>query len=483
MRLIDRQRELVFFDDLLQRQRPGPAQLILLYGRRRVGKTLLLRTWAEQSGLPYTYWAAEKEPAALQRRKLYARILGVSFAQAPTFGSWSELWEAAANLLGNQRRILILDELPYAAEADPATLSALQHAWDQYFQHGQVIIVLCGSQVRVMETLLSRQSPLFGRMTGQWHLQPLPYATLREFFPDWSAEERVAAYAVVGGIPAYLEWLDPKRSLSENIRHVILAPGSMFVAEPQFLLYDEVREPQTYLAILKAIGAGNHTAQEISNASLVGSAHLAAYLAVLQELRLVERRLPATTPAAERRTARKGRYHLSDPYFRFYFRFVAPYHEILEMEPEQVIEAVRRNLRAFVGVSAFEELAREWVQVQGKAGKLPFAPDAIGSHWSSRVQVDVVAINWKTHEILLGECKWGTDRVDRQIVRELIETKTPLVLKDLRSEGAGWQVYYALFARSGYTPAAIEQLQKVGGLAVDLNDLDAVLGHGESHTE
>ncbi len=99
MRLIDRQRELVFFDDLLQRQRPGPAQLILLYGRRRVGKTLLLRTWAEQSGLPYTYWAAEKEPAALQRRKLYARILGVSFSQAPTFGSWSELRLAVAAVL------------------------------------------------------------------------------------------------------------------------------------------------------------------------------------------------------------------------------------------------------------------------------------------------------------------------------------------------------------------------------------------------
>lgn len=475
MRLIDRQHELAFFHSLLQRQRPGPAQLILLYGRRRVGKTLLLRTWAEQSGLPYTYWAAEKEPAALQRRKLYARLLGVSLSQAPTFGSWSELWEAAANLLGSQRRILILDELPYAAEADPATLSALQHAWDQYFQHGQLIIVLCGSQVRVMETLLSRQSPLFGRMTGQWHLQPLPYATLREFFPDWSAEERVAAYAVVGGIPAYLEWLDPKRSLSENIRHVILAPGSMFVAEPQFLLYDEVREPQTYLAILKAIGAGNHTAQEISNASLVGSAHLAAYLAALQELRLVERRLPATTPAAERRTARKGRYHLSDPYFRFYFRFVAPYHEILELEPDRVLESVRQGMRAFVGQTAFEQLAQEWVIKAGRSGRLAWRPTIAGSHWSRRVQVDVVAANWEARELFLGECKWTGEVVGRETMVELLEEKTPKVLADMGSAGAEWRVQHGLFSRRGFSDAVRTEAQQAGMLLVDLEQMDSDL--------
>jgi AAA+ ATPase superfamily predicted ATPase len=251
-----------------------------------------------------------------------------------------------------------------------------------------------------------------------------------------------------------------------NIRQTILSPGSMFLAEPAFLLYDEVREPNSYLSILKAIGGGAHTLTEIAERAFIPSTSVTFYLNTLQELRLVERRLPVTQPKAERGRSRRGRYSLSDPYFRFYFQFLEPFLSSSPVNTEQVIEAVRRNLRAFVGVSAFEELAREWVRVQGKAGKLPFAPDAIGSHWSSRVQVDVVAINWKTHEIMLGECKWGTDRVDRQIVRELIETKTPLVLKDLPSEGVGWEVHYALFARSGHSPAAIEQLQKVGRLAV-----------------
>ena len=201
------------------------------------------------------------------------------------------------------------------------------------------------------------------------------------------------------------------------------------------------------------------------------------YLNTLQDLRLVERRLPVTQAKPDRARSRSGRYHLSDPYFRFYFQFLEPFLSTSPVNTEQVIEAVRRNLRAFVGVSAFEELARQWVQIQGNAGKLPFTPDAIGSHWSSRVQVDVVAINWLTHDILLGECKWGSERVDRQVVRELIDTKTPLVFKDLPGEGAGWRVHYALFARNGFTPAAVDQLDKVSGLAVDLNDLDKVLIH------
>lgn len=118
--------------------------------------------------------------------------------------------------LSHALRIIHLDELPYAAEADPAMLSALQHAWDQFFKDSQTILVICGSQVRTMETLRSRQSPLFGRLTGQWDLEPLPFVALRQFLPGWTLEERVAAYAIVGGVPAYLEWLDPNRSLVDS---------------------------------------------------------------------------------------------------------------------------------------------------------------------------------------------------------------------------------------------------------------------------
>jgi hypothetical protein len=472
---VDRQQELSFLNSLLERQHPGPAQMILLYGRRRVGKTSLLRHWVGQAGIPSTYWSAEKEPAALQRRKLYAALIGMPVNRAPIFESWSDVWNAAAQLIGEQKSILILDELPYAAEADPAMLSALQHAWDHNFKSSNLILVLCGSQVHTMETLLSHQSPLFGRMTGQWHLQPLSFSSLREFLPGWSVEERVAAYAIAGGVPAYLEWLDPTRNLTQNIREVMLAPGSMFVAEPTFLLYDEVREPNIYLAVIKAIGQGAHTLNDISNASLIGKAHLSAYLTRLQELYLVERRLPVTIPISGLRKSRMGRYHLSDPYFRFYFRFLAPFHDTLTFDPDRVLTQVKEGLRAFVGQTAFEQISREWVFRQGKKGQLPFEPEAIGSHWSASVQVDVVAINWREKQILLGECKWGSDGIDRQIVRELIEQKTPKVMKGLPDGGVGWSVHYAIFSRGGVTPAALAELRKFDGISVDLGMLDKYL--------
>jgi AAA+ ATPase superfamily predicted ATPase len=322
---------------------------------------------------------------------------------------------------------------------------------------------------------MSRQSPLFGRMTGQWHLTPLPFASLRQFLPAWSAEERVAGYAIVGGVPAYLEWLAPDRSLTRNIRDVILASGSMFVAEPAFLLYDEVREPSVYLAVIKAIGQGAHTLNDISTASLIDKAHLSAYLARLQELYLVERRLPATIPINRVHKSRLGRYHLSDPYFRFYFRFLAPFHDTLTYDPDRVLAQVREGLRAFVGQTAFEELSREWLIHQGRAGQLPFEFEAIGSHWGASVQVDVVAINWHEKQILLGECKWGLDRVDRQVVRELIEQKTPKVRSALPNGGEDWRVHYAVFARSGITQAAQNEMQRYGGQLIDLKMIDQAL--------
>ncbi len=469
---VNREQELSFLNRLLKDVRPGPAQLILLYGRRRIGKTSLLMHWANQQDIPHTYWGIEREPAALQRRKFYARIVNLPVRQAPLFDTWSEVWEATAAFLGNQRHIVILDEIPYAAEADPAMLSSLQHAWDHHFSSSSLVIVLCGSQVRVMEGIQSNQSPLFGRLTGQWLLRPLPFRAVRDFFPAWPAADRVTAYAIVGGVPSYLEWLDPEITLNENINQVLLAPGSMFLAEPPFLLYDEVREPQSYLAVLKAIGAGHHTLQEISNACLIPKSHLSSYLVRLQDLRLVERRIPATLSPRQQRRSKRGRYHLSDPYFRFYFRFLAGQSEALSFYREAVTDRVVRELPNFVGQSSFEELAHQWLANQGKSGRLPFIPEQVGSHWSHRVQVDVVGINRQSHDILLGECKWERKKTGRQIITDLIENKSRRVRLDLSDISKEWRIHYAIFSRAGLTESAKNMLHEFGGFSVDLTRMD-----------
>ena len=464
-----------FLDKALERSRPGSGQLLLVYGRRRIGKSKLLLRWAQRSRLAATYWVAEKESARLQRRKLYAQLLDVPVKQAPLFDSWTELWEAAAVLLRGKRRILILDELPYAAEADPAMLSALQHAWDRHLKSTGVVMALCGSQVRAMEALMFHQSPLFGRLTGQWHLQPLPFSALRDFLPGWSAAERVGAYAIVGGVPAYLEWLDAGQTLTENLRNVILSPGSMFVAEPTFLLYDEVREPQNYLSVLKAIGAGQHGLDDIARATLIDKAHLSSYLSRLQELKLVQRRLPVTLLADETQTSRRGRYHLDDAYFRFYFRFLSPFHSTLAFEPDHIAREIQKGFSAFVGATAFEDLARQWIAQRGAAGELPFEPVAVGSHWSRRAQADIVAIAPATQDILIGECKWTSGKMDEQDIKKLMEITGPLVLEDLPGRGAGWTAHYAAFSRAGFTARAMNRMRKSRGRLVDLDQLDRAM--------
>jgi uncharacterized protein len=472
---VDRVTELATLQRLLQRRRGG--ELLLLYGRRRVGKTALLRHWAEQSGIPWTYWMAQKEPAELQRRRLAAAVRGrPPTATGPATASWSDLWDDVAALVRSDRRILVLDELPWAVESDPAMLSALQYAWDVHFQQSGLILVLCGSQIRTMETILSQQTPLFGRLTAQHHLQPLPFGALRAFFPDWSPEAQVAAYAIVGGVPQYLSWFNPAASLSENIREEILAPVSVALSEVELLLADEVRDIRTYLTVLNAIGEGAHALKDIAEATVTPTTTLTKYLAVLQELRLVERRVPATVPPALQHRSKQGRYHLTDPFHRFYFRFLRPSQAEIAYQPDTVLGQIQEGLRAFVGQTAWEELARTWVFHQGMQGALPLRPEVIGSHWGRGVQTDVVAVSWRERAVLIGECKWGTDAVSRQMLRQLLEHTVPRTVAALPDGGAGWRVVPVLFARAGATRDARALLDERGGLLVDLPTLYADLG-------
>lgn len=225
-----------------------------------------------------------------------------------------------------------------------------------------------------------------------------------------------------------------------------------------------------YCDLPQAIGAGAHTLDEIANAALVGKTHLAAYLARLQELHFVERRVPVTVPPGKRASSRMGRYHLADPFFRFYYRFVAPQREEVGYRPGKVLPGIQEQLRAFVGATAFEDLCRTWVEQAGE--KLPFPPERVGSHWSRSVQADVVAVNWREKHILIGECKWGADKVAREVLTELIERQGPLVLKSLPEEGGGWKPHYALFSRTGATPAAQALAREREVLLVELEQMD-----------
>ena len=251
-----------------------------------------------------------------------------------------------------------------------------------------------------------------------------------------------------------------------------MRPTGVFRVDPLCLLQDQVREPRNLLSILGAMGDGRHTLEEIAKTTGLQKQNVSTYLGRLNELHLVERRTPATLPQKKRGRSRQGRWHLTDSYLRFYFRFIAPNQRSLELElMESVWDDIHEQMRAFIGATTFEELCRAWVLLQARRGRLSFVPEDVGSHWASDAQVDVVAINWRKREILLGECKWGVDRVSRAVLRELLELKTPKVVNTL-PDPASWHAYHIFFARAGFTEAAQDEAAAYDMRLVDLVRLD-----------
>ena len=476
-KFIGRQRELSELNDVLAQ---GGSQFILVYGRRRVGKTTLILHWAKETERPVIYWVATRDTPAQVRLGFVQALWAWAYPDSravPRFDTWAEAFETASKLIGDQAVILIMDEFSYAAESDPSLPSNLQAAWDHHFKKQNATLVLTGSHIGMMVDLMGYHAPLYGRFTAQLPVDPLPFSALGDFLPRYTTAEQVAVYAVAGGVPAYLERFNDTEKIGANIQRLFMRRTGMFRSEPFVLVGDVIRrETQTYEAVLKAIAAGRRTPQEIAFMLDLTSPYLSPYLKQLEALRLVERRLPATTPPKRRQSSRNSRYHLADLYLRFYFRFIQPNLGLVEQELTNVLwQRIVEQFRAFVGLTAFEDLCREWALVQARAGRLPFSPDVVGSHWSKGVQVDVVAVNWREKAILLGECKWGADKVRRDVVRELIESKTPKVLKDLPEGGEGWSVYRAFFGRAGFTDAARATAEAAGAQLVDLETLDTDL--------
>lgn len=474
---IDRHRELRELNALSKRK---GAQFVIVYGRRRVGKTTLLLHWAQQTGRPYFFWVARRETSDMTRSRFAKTLWRWAYPNKelpePSQGEdWEILFNLMARMIGDQPTIVIFDEFPFAVEADSSLPSHLQVLWDHQLKDKNATLVLSGSHVGMMQELLDYNAPLYGRFTAQLPVEPMPYTALAEFFPHYPADERVATYAILGGIPAYLEKFDPGQSLAANVREHLFQRTGMFQSEPTLMISELAHKTQTYEVILRAIADKNRTPSEISEATGLFSSSLGPYLKHVCTMGFVERRIPALIPPQQRRTTTQSRYYLSDPYLRFYFRFIEPNLELIEQGAIDILwEEIKSQLRAFIGETTFEEICREWVIGQLRTGKLPFLPRIIGSHWSKDVQVDVVAVNWKEKEkaVLLGECKWGADPVGRSVIRELIEDKTPKVLAELPDEGEGWQVHYAFFARAGFTDAARADAELVGAQLVDLEMLD-----------
>jgi uncharacterized protein len=447
-----REQELDLLDQLWEA--PG-AQFLVLYGRRRIGKTALLSHWIERTGHRVLYWVASPSSPLVQLRSFSQAVYTAANPDAPapadfTYSTWDQAWRQVANLARNERLAVFVDEFTYILEVTPEIAGMLQNLWDQVLCKTNLLLCVSGSHLGMMKReFLNYQAPLYGRATAQIHLQAMPFGLTRSFFPRHSAVDRVAIYAIFGGVPAYWERIDPGKSVSHNIKAQLLSPNNLMQSEPALLLHDFVSDLHNYTAILTAIANNARTPKEIATMTGLPASHIPKYLSVLVEADFVERRVSMMENPT---SSRSGRHHIIDPYLRFYYRFLESrqYQFSLKIQ-EQALAEITRHMIDFIGTHTWEELCREWVLRAGAMGNLPFMPDQVGSAWNRSAQVDVVGINRMQKTLILGECKWTLEAVDRKVIVELVEEKTARIVPD---QGK-WRVYLLGFARSGWTSGAL----------------------------
>lgn len=324
---IGRRRELAVLQELAD---SGKAELFVLYGRRRVGKTELLQQLCQGRRAAYFLAAQVRDKDNLRAfRRVLEEALGDPLIGSIEFPDWTAALTFAAERAGSERLILVLDEFPYLCEANSGLPSLVQRFWDLRGKRSSLMLVLCGSQVSFMEKeVLAERSPLFGRRTGQRRLEPLAPSESLAFFQRWKREEALLAYGIVGGMPAYLGRFDERFTLEENLLREVLRPEGYLFDEVHYLLHTELTNPSTYSSILAAVARGEERVGDVALAVGVDSPTANKYLHVLRELRLVAREVPLTDPDPLR--SRRGVYRIADRFVAFHFRHVQPHLSLIE---------------------------------------------------------------------------------------------------------------------------------------------------------
>lgn len=411
-------------------------QLLVIYGRRRIGKTTLVTHVLDQIAVPSVYHLCDQRGTASNAERFAGACATAIDDVEPAVDGFPDVFRYLARRIDGPF-VVALDEFSYLVEEDDTVPSVFQTVVDDILADTEISLVLLGSSISMMEEgVLSYESPLYGRRTGQWRLEPMTIGAANGFFPSSSPTDLVETYSVVGGVPAYLAQFDSDRPLQENVDRHILSKGEFLYEEPEFLLRQELREPATYMAILEAIAGGASRVTEIANEIGTDASSLSRYLKNLDRLALVERETPVTDPDG------RGVYRLTDQFLRFWFRYVYPNRSTLEQgQTKPVLESL---LETFP-----EHVSRTFEIVSQQAARRPAFPVAcsrVGRWWHDELEVDVVGIDETSTTILLGECKWTTEPVGGGLLSDL-ESIEP----EVRWRGVDRSVQYALFSKAGFT--------------------------------
>ena len=449
MEFINREKEIAFLEE---KWKEKGAQLIVLWGKRRIGKTELVKQFVKNK--PHVYFLSENTHDVEQLRK-FSLALGQFFKEplleTRGFGGWEESFRYVKEK--KTRLVLVIDEFPYLIQSNPAIPSLFQKAWDEYWSRSDLYLILLGSSMAMMETeVLGYKAPLYGRRTGQWRVDPMTFQSAGQFRKGRAFEDRLLHFAVAGGVPAYWLQFSREKDFFGNLGENVLRKGQMLYDEVEFILREELREPRYYFSLLQAIAQGKQKLSEIVNATGISQPMANKYLSVLSDLRITTREIPVTEEKTFK--SKKGLYRIADEFFQFWFRFIFARRAEIEMgRVEAVVNGFRENMPQYLSM-IYEKIATEtlWQHIDKF---FPFT--ALGRWWEKGEEIDIVGINKDLNSILLGEVKWSEKPVGTNILEDL-KRKAEKVQWGKK----GRKEYYCLFSKRGFTEAMTKKAKEEG---------------------
>lgn len=446
---IDREKELAFLE---QKWKEPKAQMIVLWGKRRVGKTELVKQFIMNKS--HVYFLAERthEKEQLQR---FSSTLGNFFKEPLLMTRGFDTWEESFRYIQDkdQRFVLVIDEFPYLIQSNKGISSIFQRAWDEYLSKSMVYLLLLGSSVAMMESeVLGYKAPLYGRRTGQWKVQVMPFADIKNFRRLSSFEDQMLHYSVGGGTPAYWLWLSKASDFYKNLKNFVLRKGEPFYDEVEFILREELREPRYYFSLLQAVAQGKRRLSEIVNSTAIQQPTANKYLGVLSDLDIIEREVPVTEEKPLK--SKKGLYRIKDEFFQFWFRFILSRRSELEMgRVDYVAERIKDEMPEYLSF-VYEKVAREIVM---NKSDLFFDFERLGKWWDKNEEIDIVGLSKEDNAILFGEVKWSKNPVGTGVFEELKAKANKVHWGNAKTAH-----FYALFSRKGFSKRMMDLAIKEG---------------------
>ncbi len=450
---------------LNKRYKDGEFECIVIYGRRRIGKTALINEFCKDK--PAIYFSALNATAQENLQTLSKAIHMYKHpdtANAPDFRTYDDAFGEITRMASEERVIFVIDEYPYLAKAKTAVSSMLQHLIDHTWSNSQLFLILCGSSMSFMEyQVLGYESPLYGRRTAQLKIEALTYKETAVFNPGLSEEEQAMVYGITGGVPHYINKMRVKVSIDEALLDHLFDRSSYLFEEPENLLKQELREPAVYNSIIKAIAEGASRMNDISTKTGIETGPCAKYIKNLIDLGIVKKETPITE-----KPGKKTIYLLVDNFFRFWYRFVPQ--NITAINSGRIRRtyayAVKLYLPDYMGL-IFEKMCQDYLIYYAET--LPINLCDIGQWWGTdarkrkQVQIDIVGTPVEGSEYIIGSCKYRNEKIG---VDELE------LLRDYASVfGKGTKYHYYIFSKSGFTQALIDKEKENEVTLITLKDI------------